>query len=342
MTLSTSNQLRNLELLALTVERLVRERGIDRAPARADYLIASVGRYGEGRPDVQVDFDLGRGLAVRLDDRWLDPFDDEARLTDVAKDLAMTIQAVLASANEIRATVRELRAAAKREVAKATRRGLPWRLIDVQPSAVDASEPFDGPSATIRMEVAGCTPVPAPFALDVCRVADLLSELDAMWQEQDDLARQWRALAAAGAVGAIDAVLHADLMAAGHDVPTLLRRMATAAREDFAVSLDLAGHQPRVIHWTNGVIHGAVELGGGATFHNGQLSYAAAPAWVGGRLRGRPLASFVDHPAIRPGVVIVSAHGGPCGYGRLTCTAPVLLFDATGRTWEADAPALAA
>ena len=54
----------------------------------------------------------------------------------------------------------------------------------------------------------------------------MIEELDRIREKQTALAWVWHRHAVRGPTGAIDAPLHADLVASGEDVPAILQRMA--------------------------------------------------------------------------------------------------------------------
>ena len=330
----------DLDLFAMLVAKRFRDEGRQRAPARQDYRVVASGRYGEGRPDVHADVDLGRGLRVRVQDHWIgEGWDDIGRLVDISEAFARAIEETLDTADELRGMIRDVKAEAKRQVARANRRGLPWRVAAVEPSPVDADR-LEGPAVTLTMEIAARTPVPATFAVDVYCADDVATELDAIREEQTRLAWAWESHAHAGATGAIDAVVHADLVAAGEDVPAILRRLAES-REWVIGHIDRSGRR-RVLYWKDAVVQGHVHLDEDAKWNEGKVDFRDAPAWIDGRIAGRRLSALMPSPILE-GVTVRRVWGKPGGSGTVYCDAPTLLFDAaSGQTWAPEPHQLAA
>lgn len=183
MTNDDRNTAADLDLIALMVARRLRDRQAQ-APKRAAYSILATGRYGEGRPDLHVRVELGRGLVVRVEEPAVDMGD--AFLTTMARtveDLAVAIENVITSAADTRDMLREVAAAVRREISKANRRELPWRLIDVEPCPILVSYPNARPTVMVRMHFPGRTPMPE-LSFVTCRADHAAEKLSDLRKEQ--------------------------------------------------------------------------------------------------------------------------------------------------------------
>lgn len=330
----------DLDLFAMMVSRLLRQRGLTRMPPRADFSVQERGRYGDGRPDVNASVDLGRGVRVLVTGSWIhDGWDDLKRLSGIACEFADAIETALDNAQSYREVVSEVRAAARSGVAKAARRGAPWKVVSIEPSPVLAGSVED-PAATLTLQVLGETPHPKMLTIDARCAEDVAEALDAIRDEQVLLAHAWQQHASAGATGAIDAVLHADLVAAGEDVPAILRLLGEV--QERVIDLDKAGGGRRTLFWKDGVVHGHVYPHPDIHWQNGLLSFRTAPDGFGPDWTGRTLTTFLPDRRFQ-NVAIRRVSGRPGGQGMAWCDAPTLLFDAgSGRVWSQQPRALAA
>ncbi|MET3761881.1 hypothetical protein [Sphingomonas sp. UYEF23] len=127
-----------LSLLALMVARQLKtEHGIDEAPHVADYEIQMASVRPNGSTDVRVEIPLARGIAIDVKQHWW--VNDGKDLTELVE-AATEIAAKVASVNDVREEIvdmtRSVRAAASREIARARRRGLRYRLVSCKPETV--------------------------------------------------------------------------------------------------------------------------------------------------------------------------------------------------------------
>lgn len=330
----------DLDLFAQLVAHDLRLHRCDRAPARADYSVVDAGRHGTQRPDIQASVDLGRGLCVRIETCWVRPGrNDMETLQGIATEFASGILNLLQDEGELRQIVREVGSAVRREIAMANRRDVTWCLVSVEPSP-RSSDRADGPAARVRMEIVGRSPRAEPFEFHACSAEEVVEELDLIRKEQATLARQWSERASVGATGAIDAVLLADLAASGMDVPAVLKRLADSPK--WFIDLHGADGTRRVLHWKDGKVCGVVDLGGGARWHQGMVTFSRAPSWIAGRITGLDLGALLEEPRLA-GTIVSRCDGKPGGRGTVHCDVSKLLFDAkTGRIWAPEPASLAA
>lgn len=154
--LDAAASLGDLQLLAaLVAKRLRQDHDIDAGPATCDYRLTESKTFTQAGREVQVDVHLGRGLKAVVYDVWWGA-DDTAKLDSLLRnssDIADKVAETLRDADALRDMVAEVGAAAKREVAKARRRGLPYELTTITLNPLEAGQHNQ---AVVRVEHLAC------------------------------------------------------------------------------------------------------------------------------------------------------------------------------------------
>lgn len=328
-------EIEDLGLLALLVARQLRvEHGIDDGPAAGDYeLVAGYGGRA-AQKDLRLKVDLGRGASVRVSQLWWSVADRELEnLVEAAEEFATEIARVRGEAADIRSMLSEVRAAAKREVAKANRRGVPHRLISIAPNPIQAGGSGDL-SALVTVEMLDESARLGPHEFDACDAGEVAAEFQAAAERQSALAFRRTQLDRAGATGAIDAVVLARLRDWGVDVAGVLNRLRDEG--DATIDVEAADGAKLCLYWKEGVVRSAFALADGVNWNEGRIRFTAAPKAVCGSVVGRPLAELFPHRYIGDDVIVLSACGKPGGHASLRCSEPLVHFDVqTGRVWPA-------
>lgn len=138
--IEASEHAEDLQLLALLVAKRLRDDSCEgAAPAGADYAVVPSKRNYASGLEVQVRVSLGRGMNARVDDAWTTKdFRDLNDLQRSSNSIAEKVAGILRQASELRVALSEVRTAAKREILKANRRGLPYELTSVAFTPVEA------------------------------------------------------------------------------------------------------------------------------------------------------------------------------------------------------------
>lgn len=192
----------DLQLLALLVSRELREsHGVESAPMLADYYLEPNTRRFTGMRDVLVLIKLGRNLSVEIMESWGCTHELEIdTIVTSARELASEIINVTHSSAELRQFLSEIRAATKREIKKAARKGLVYELIDVAPQIVNAGIPADY-VATVRIRIMGETLGQESFGFQAEYEGDVRFAFDSIEEEQSHRATRRAELASMSVAG---------------------------------------------------------------------------------------------------------------------------------------------
>ena len=325
----------DVQLVAAMVAKILRDDHQLEAPAVEDYGVVVDNVRINGSSDIRVGIKLDRGLAIDVQQHWWGDNDrDIAALVDAATEIAEEIAALRDMREDIIAMTTEVRSAATREIAKARRRGLPYRLVSTTPCAIYA-KPSEGVTVNVVVELLSESLKPGRAMFD----ADCAADVDEVFGDDREvqekrLARR-TALDAVGATGRIDSVVVNAIREAGHDVAEVLKLLATT--NDRVVDVgDRAGDKKVfLLHWNSGDVNARITLGDGVSWKEDTLYFQCTPIPLG-RAKGRRLRDVVDNPIFGDNIRICSTFGKKGGYGSLWCTPDLLHFDAdSGRLWAA-------
>jgi hypothetical protein len=296
--------------------------------------------------DIRVPVRLGRGISIGVKQHWwVEAKRDLADLAETATEFAANIATAHEMRDEIVEMTREVRAAVSREIAKATRRGLPYRLLSADPAAA-----YDDLRSGAIVEVVferlseHLRPGKATFSAGC---AEDVAQAFAHDREPQEFRVMCRAdLNAAGATGRIDSVVVNAMRDAGHDVAEVLKELATNDDRTLVVgtrpnagpsflSDPCESHGNRFrLHWNDGDVFGQVTLAGGVSWHEGWLNFQDAPVSLA-KVEGRRVRDIVDNPIFGE-IRVVSGSGKKGGTVSLYCTSELLNFDGeSGRLWAA-------
>lgn len=323
----------DLEIITLLVAKLLRdEHFIYRAPTPADYAIAPTGRALGASADLHVNVDLGRGMSIRVDHPWgADSDRDIETLVDDAQVISDKIAELRDHAPEIRGVIARVKAATKREIARAKRRGLPNELVSVAVMPVGAT---DNEHWIIRVEHAALAQSLKlePFSFEATHESDVAAAFAGFLEVQISRAERRAALDEMGATGTIDAVVVAAIADAGLDVAEVLIGLRDS--DDWTVDVASGGDRRFALHWQEGAVFAQVDLGDGVTWHENRLDFRKATKTVGEIDNGSPLSSFFEHPFLDERLVVRSGRSTEGERATIHCNRALLAFDAdSGRIW---------
>ena len=321
----------DLHLVALLTAKILKdEYSIDDAPALSDFVIVPDGARYPDRPELRLNVDLGRKVSFRIDHMWSGDGDrDVADLVETAEHLAEHAARAIGDASEIRGMLSEVRHAVKREMAKASKRGLPYRLVSVEllPMAVHFS---DGAVVGVEVEVLGRSLQLHRFAFEALSAEDVTAEFEGLREEQEERAGKRSTLDRMGATGLIDAVLLASMRHAGVDVRTVLSHLK---EEEWIVDAPDADDRTVTLHWDEGIVYGHVALEDGIKWHQGRIHFDK-PAFAGADVKGRPLSVVLKHPFVDGDLLVRSGSGAEGKSATLHCETPLLRFNSdSGEIW---------
>lgn len=280
--------------LALMADLVSREAG-DRQPALAAALrrIERVedGRYGKGRPDVRLTMALAPTLEAAVDNCWTDRDAPLSMLVDSVAELVETAERIFDDRQCTIDMLKAVRSALSREVAKARRRGLPYRMVDVSltPSAAGSD---DLPAVITGLEIIG----PLLNAERIEFVAE--SEEDVTRAFADMREEQERRLALRDKLthSGADVFMDSVTLAALEDAGITAAEALTALRASDIPIVDLdVRHGRMVLYVRDSVVTGNVPLGDGMRWQEGRLTVPKARGLSLAGVKGKPLSRILAH-----------------------------------------------
>lgn len=281
-----------LELMADLVNREASERGDALATALRRIEIIEKGRYGEGRPDIRLTIALAAGVEASIDTGWKgrdatlsELVDDVAELVDAADRIFDDRQCTIETLKEVRRTL-------SREIAKARRRGLPHRTLDVSLAPFEAGSD-DLPAVTIFIEVIGPLLDAGRTGFDAECAEDVVRAFAAMREQQEQLLAMRERLARAGGDVMIDSVTLAALEDAGVS-PT--KAIADLRDSDVPIIDVDVRHGRMVLYVRDAVVTGNVALGDGMRWQEGRLTVPKSRDLSLADVNGKALNELVAHP----------------------------------------------
>lgn len=326
----------DLQLLAaLVAKRLRQDYGVDAVPAACDYRLADSKTFFQAGKEVQVDVHLGRGLKVVVYDVWWHT-DKPAELDSLLRnssDIADKVAETMQDADAIRAMVSEVSAAAKREIAKARRRGLPYLLTSITLPPLEAGR-HDQTVVRVEHLAYGRSLQLEPFEFCAESAEDVMHAFAGIAEEQarNKDNRDW--LDHIGATGRIDSVVVAALGEAGLDLPEVLVALRDA--KEWIVGLDAPGGKRFTLHWDEGAVRGQIQLGDGVSWHQGRLSLGRAARTLKKLPKESPLNQLFQHPFLEDRIRIWGDYKTKGEHLLIHCSEAMLNFDAdSGRLWAA-------
>jgi hypothetical protein len=337
----------DVHLVTMMVAKVLKdEHQIDEAPSFADYEVMEADVRPNRSTDIRVAIPLGRGISIDVKQHWWgDGNRDLSELAETAIGIAENFASVHEMKEDILAMTKEVRTAASREIAKANRRGLEYRLVSVVPGA-DNSNVSEGVVVDVTFErlSENLRPKLASFAADCA--ADVAGAFKADREAQEQRVARRLHLNDAGATGRIDSVVVNAMREAGHNVAEVLKLLATAVDQ----IVDVGDHDEEVrqfhsgkrdegkkwfrLYLNDGDVYARIEFGDGISWQEGKLSFQKAPLSLT-KAKGRPVRDIVNNSNF--GDIRVQSGSGKKGeYVVLYCTEDLLYFDAdTGRLWPA-------
>lgn len=325
----------DLQLVALMTSKLLKaDHGIDTPPVPADYRLFDKKQHANQSQELRVGIRIDRAVTVDVDHIWWgEEATDLTTLTDIAFQMADTISRMHAQRITIIEMLADVKAAARREVAKGRRQGIPYRLVSVTPvpSASDHGEVC----TEVLVETLGENLRFQLSRIEALNGGDVTEVFEAWKDEQSSRARLAGALEEVGATGQIDAVIVNALVAAGHDMAEVLARLAT--EEDRIVDIGGGPAEERSfqLYWKEGQVFGWLNLADGGSWNEGRLYFRNSPIALKG-VEGKRVSDVLANPVFGNNVRVTSASGDKGKIGTLSCTPDMLNFHAeTGRLWAA-------
>lgn len=325
----------DLHLFALLVaKRLRHEHQLESAPAPGDYRIADSKVFSQIGKEVQVEVDLGRGLKVMVYDAWWQ--EDEAGLDFLircANGTADKISETVGQAEGTRQMIAEVRGAARKEVAKARRRGLAYTMMSVSLPPLQAGG-HDQTVARVQHLALGRSLQLEPFAFHAECAEDVVSAFARLADEQSrrSASRAW--LDHKGATGTIDSVVVAALAAAGLDLPHVLTTMRDA--DEWIVDFDGGDGERLTLFWEEGAVRARIKLGEEVMWHKGKLCFGKSARSLKRLPSGSPVSRLFEHPFLEERIRIDGSYETEGEHLSVYCKGEMLNFDAdSGRLWTA-------
>ena len=337
----------DVHLVTMMVAKVLKdEHQVDEAPSFADYEVMEADVRPNRSTDIRVAIPLGRGISIDVKQHWWG--DGDRHLTNLAEAaiaLAENLSSVHQMKEHIVAVTKEVRTAVSREVAKAKRRGLKYRLVSAIPSA--DNHDFRGDVLVdVIFELLSDKLLPAPAFFSAKCAADVAENFNGCREEQELRITRRLHLNDAGATGRIDSVVVNAIREAGHNMAEVLKLLATCVDE----FVDVGDHdeEGRGSHsgkrdeemkwfrlfWKDGVVYGRIELGDGVSWSKGRLTFRKGPVSLA-KSKGRHVRDFVNK-SIFGDIRVQSGFGKKGDYLSLNCIEELLYFDAdTGRIWSA-------
>lgn len=311
----------DVQLAKLLIARKLKDDGIDMAPEK----IAATSKSETGR-DTRIRF---RYPAANSRIIVQSVVSDSVELTfadilEIVEEQTFSYQSMLDYHDVTEEIIAEVKVTAKREIAKAKRRGLAWKLLDIQPPTVEAGS-TSLPSAEVTIEMLNAALVPNPYCVvtqysdDV--ISDLTDERLVANQTLRSVRKNW--FDGVGAAGAIDAVALAVLRSGGQDVPAVIRRM----RESDNGFVVWCGDLPLSLRWADGLIKANFGITKEISYANSSLTLRG-PEKLGSMhgLSGKPASVVVESPLLEGATIIVAED--LAGSSKVTLEPRFHVFDA--------------
>ncbi|MES3150941.1 hypothetical protein [Sphingomonas faeni] len=323
----------DLQLVALMISKLLKtDHGMDTAPVPADYRLVDTKSHANVGQELRVGIRIDRAVTVDVDHIWWgEDATDLTTLTNIAFQMADTIGRMHAQRITIIEMLADVNAAARKEVAKGRRRGIPYRLASVTPtpSGSDHGEVC----MEVLVETLGENLRPQLSRFEAHNGVDATEVFEAWNDEQSSRARLAGALDEVGATGQIDAVIVNALLAAGHDMIGVLSKLAIEADRIVDIGGGPQEEGSFQLYWKEGQVFGWLKLADGGSWNEGRLYFQNSPIVLKG-VEGKRVSDVLSNPVFGDNVRVTSASGDKGKIGTLSCTPDMLNFDAeTGRLW---------
>lgn len=325
---------RDIELLTLLIERALDGNACDASILGADCVHVMTSPTDDRRLNLEVRFNIMQGMpAVVTDWGWRHDRDDAADHCRRAKEIASSIGLLWRERKEIKVAVAHVTTAVRREIARAKRRHIQYRLVSAAICPVEAGN-TKFPYVHVRLERLSASLLPEIVQLEVDDAAQVKESFANMLESQEVRRARQIILQDAGADGEIDAVALRIMQLNGCDVPAILASLPHAECEILDVDLPETAGRPMVLFWKDGIVHANVGLSETVQWSEGRVSFKEVPKRFPARPHGRLLSDFVKHEALPGHLQIHSGYrsGTSASAGVLV---PMARFNsATGQAWR--------
>lgn len=313
----------DLQLLSQLVSRLLRNSIYGaKAPSAKNYVVTPEADHPMGRGWLRVAAEIRQGMKVQLEHVWW-PVEDEDldTLVEKADSIAEALERLSQEADMLEDMLEEVRSVAKREVSKARRRGLPYRLISVDLPVIDATS-ADGLFAVVEIEALQPSLRLGMMKFQVETGEELVACLADARTKQEARAERLTEFQKAGATGAIDIVVLNALKDAGLNERAIIEHIRES--DDRIVDFPIAGER-QPLYWEDGILFARLELGEGAHWNAGTLTLSKSPVGASAKT-GFPLADIFPHPYLTPEITVAWVTGKKGASARINCQSEFSLF----------------
>ena len=334
---TTEHNNRDLKLLSLLIERELDEEGSGAQIIRGSSFSLEPDPHRDDRFDYELRFELLKGVRATIADTWWS--DAERRDEDIceqAKSIARSVEALWREREEVKSMLDRVTSQARREIAKARRRDIPYRLISATVSPIDAGN-ADFPDVEITLERLGASLIPETVTLLFSEFDDVGWAFADMLESQKTRRRRQVVLHASNADGEIDEVTLRFLQIQDCDIPSILSKLPNADGGFLPVDLPQVDGRARqvVLFWRDGVVHADLPLTDTTCWCKGDVSFKKVPNKFPAKPQGRLLSDFIEHEALPKDLRVISGHHwGDAAQVRVPV--PTIRFNSmTGEAWAA-------
>lgn len=311
----------DIQLAKLLIARKLKDDGIDVAPEK----IAATSKSETGR-DTRIRFRYpAANSRITVQSVVSDSVELAfADILELVEEQTFSYQSMLGYHDVTEEIIAEVKVTAKREIAKARRRGLAWKLLDIKPSTVEAGS-TSLPSAEVTIEMLNAALVPHPYSVVTQYSDDVLSDLTGERLVANQTLRSVRKdwFDGVGAAGAIDAVALAVLRSSGQDVPAVIGRMR-ANDDGFVLQ---CGDLRLILRWEDGLIKPIFAINDQISYQDSGLSMRGPEKPTSTRgLCGKPASAVVESPLLEGAVIVDAADSA--GTFKVTLEPRFHVFDA--------------
>lgn len=258
------------------------------------------GRYGKGRPDLRVTVAIAAGIEAAIEGPWHGAHATLPVLIDDADAFATVAERILQDRTNTMDMLKEVRATLSREIAKARRRGLPYRTLDVTltPSATMS---YDLPSVLIGIEVLGPLLDAERVVFEAEGAGDVRGMFGDMREKQEQRLAMREKLAGLGGDVMIDAVT----LAALHDANVSPAAAIAELRSSRNCIIDVDVRNGRMpLYVRDSIVIGNLPLGEGMHWNGGRLTIPVDRGIKAKNAKGKPLKRLIPHPLLDDDVLV--------------------------------------
>ncbi len=322
----------DITLLGALIARRLNERDSEVPVGVVTISAVPVERYGHPKLDVRASVDIGRKTAFVVYDHLHPDGNTTDELNEHAQKFAHTIDRLWNERGEMMTMLASVRAATRREVRSAVRRGLPYELEFVRlDETVTAATDF--PPVLVGLNILAATLLPETRILKATYPNDLKAGFADIEDRQMLRAQRKLDLEIDDANGFIDEIGLKLLDIHGHDLRTTLAALLASRYKSIGID-DGDPHGARLrLSWNEGRIEANATLADGVTYSSGSLHVRNALKPLPAAIAGQRVREIIVHDAI-PSDLRINSLSKPDGLEILWTGDRYVRFNAsTGATW---------